>query len=455
MTRIRARLAGLLLAGLLTGSACAQQGAGIPGKNGWLFYRLDLTDASEQPAVDSTLDLVARLSRMLEDNGTRLAVAIVPVKMRIHAEHLPTPLPPFLEGHYARSLKTLRQQGVRAVDLDTVFRGSPLRDGDTPPFLRQDSHWSPTGAHLAASAIGTAIAADPALSEALAASPERDWRLVWEPQPVVFPPGDLSLLLPPGTPKPEPERVRVFRVSRPDGGTLLGEPPPGGVMLLGSSYSGEWTGFPGALRAVLRRDVPALSTPADRGQWIGLDSALRDEAFQKHRPRLLIWEIPERSLAAPPSYRWRDPRYVMDDRDWLAQAGAWIDTRCAPPRTGGRFEASGLLAGQTPEDTVRVAASTAADFIDIALEPAADPGDYLALTVSGKGTTQITIDALGPGTPARRSRFPFVGDGEARPLRVALRPDGQKITRLRLYPGKTRGFTLSGLRFCRLPGAAH
>jgi len=47
---------------------------------------------------------------------------------------------------------------------------------------------------------------------------------------------------------------------------------------------------------------------------------LKDDSFKYNRPKILIWEIPERDMIAPPEYKYREARYQMKSNDWLEQA---------------------------------------------------------------------------------------------------------------------------------------
>jgi alginate O-acetyltransferase complex protein AlgJ len=49
---------------------------------------------------------------------------------------------------------------------------------------------------------------------------------------------------------------------------------------------------------------------------------LKDEAFKTRQPKLIIWEIPEREFRSPPNYKFRDPRYQIDNTAWLDRIAA-------------------------------------------------------------------------------------------------------------------------------------
>ena len=67
----------------------ADPAAGIIGKNDWLFYRYELTQAADAAGTNQSIDLTRRFGKVLAANGIELALTLVPLKMRIYSEHLP------------------------------------------------------------------------------------------------------------------------------------------------------------------------------------------------------------------------------------------------------------------------------------------------------------------------------------------------------------------------------
>jgi alginate O-acetyltransferase complex protein AlgJ len=65
-----------------------------------------------------------------------------------------------------------------------------------------------------------------------------------------------------------------------------------------------------------------ISIPVDQGPWVGMDTYLKDEAFKTRQPKLIIWEIPEREFRSPPNYKFRDPRYQIENTAWLDRIAA-------------------------------------------------------------------------------------------------------------------------------------
>ena len=96
------------------------------------------------------------------------------------------------------------------------------------------------------------------------------------------------------------------------------------ITVIGSSYTNKNTGYPDGLRFTLQRDILDISIPVDQGPWVGLESYFRDDAFQTNKPKLIVWEIPERELRSPPNYKYRDARYVSDNNEWFTRVSALV-----------------------------------------------------------------------------------------------------------------------------------
>ena len=62
-----------------------------------------------------------------------------------------------------------------------------------------------------------------------------------------------------------------------------------------------------------------------------MESYLRDDAFQTAPPKVLIWEMPERDMHAPPDYKYREARYVTSNADWLKRVTELVK-KAAPTR---------------------------------------------------------------------------------------------------------------------------
>lgn len=299
----------------------ADESAAILGKNEWLFYKYELADASQYPQTQKTSELIKNFNAVLSARGITLTVVMVPIKMRVYAEFLPddTRLDEPTRQNYARMLDHFKTLGINVADVNSAFMGSHLRLSDTPLFFRLDSHWTPTGAMVAAEAVTRSLEAHATSARWLAGIPNVGYSIKVANQKRPSRGRDLVHQLPPNAPTFEPEKLAQVNIFRSEGraADLLGNPDAVEIGLVGSSYSRDWTGFPDALRYVLQRDVVSLAVGADQGSWVGMEHYLRDEAFQSKPPKLLIWEMPERDMHAPPDYLYREARYISSNADWL------------------------------------------------------------------------------------------------------------------------------------------
>ena len=294
----------------------------VGGKEGdWLFTPYEFATESDAQDTQATIQLLEKANALFARNGIAMALVIVPSKIRIHADQLPAskPLDAYSAKKYDTIVKALTGGGVTVINLNQSFLASPHRQSDTPLFLRLDTHWSPSGAMLAAETIKSGIDASPTLKAALAATPEINFALAWAKGKSVTRARDMVRLLPAGSPAYPPEQVLNFKVSKAAASQagLLGSGDKVGITLIGSSYTNKNTGFPDAVRYALQRDLLDISLPVDQGPWYGMDAYLRDEAFRTQKPKLIIWEIPEREFRSPPNNKFRDARYVIDNNEWL------------------------------------------------------------------------------------------------------------------------------------------
>ena len=321
---------GAMLASALgvTVSQAAETTATIIGKNDWLFVKYEFALPSDLPDTQATVQLIEKTSKLLSANGIALAVVIVPSKVRIYAEHLPdsAKLDSYTADKYESVAKTLVDSGVNVVNLNQAFLNSPLRNSDTPLFLRLDTHWAPAGALLAAQTVKAEIDRNPTLNAALAATPETKYTFSWNSRKINHRARDLVNLLPKEAQNFAYEQILLFKSEKVQAAQagLLNAGDNVGITVIGSSYTNKNTGYPDGLRFTLQRDLLDISIPVDQGPWVGLESYFRDDAFQTNKPKLIIWEIPERELRSPPNYKYRDTRYISDNNEWFTRVSALV-----------------------------------------------------------------------------------------------------------------------------------
>lgn len=435
----------------------AESANAFVGKNEWLFYNYEILEVTNADTTNVSLDLIQRFNKVLSANGVNLVIGMVPVKMRIYSDQLPDDVKVnnFTAGNYDRIVKALQAARVNTVDINTAFANSPKRNSDTPLFFKLDTHWTPTGAMLAAETIKAAIDATPSLKGALDVTPPEAFKLAVANRKRPSKARDLIEQLPKNALTFTPEMVAQVNVSRvqPPKEDLLGNRAPNGLTLVGSSYSMDWTGFADALRFSLQRDILSVAVAADQGSWVGMESYLRDDSFQTKAPKILIWELPERDMRAPPDYKFRDPRYLTNSTEWLMRTSAWVQSSCKPSASGAKLMPVGLAAsaGNVKGTKVSTGATTDNDFIEINFDKPVDKLDYLSALMSTAASKSVILEASGPGSVTRRFTINVPGDDAAHILKTPLPAAGTGFTKVRIFPGKSTAFVFDSPQLCKQP----
>ena len=435
-----------VLTGLMSGAARAAgtvtaplpgEATGMVGKNGFLFYRYEIAQASDAPDTRSTLQLLAKMSQQFAANDVTLALMVVPSKIRIYADQLPggLKLDAYTDGKYEAAMKYLRANNVHVVDLNQAFLRSPVRTSDTPLFLRLDTHWAPSGALLAAQTVRETVEGNPELKRAWQAAPEVPYTLTFASAKVNKRERDLIAQLPKGAPEFAPEQILPFTVARAGAGSsgdlLSQDSAPVLVTTIGSSYTDAILGYPEALRHTLQRDVLDISIPVLRGPWVGMEAYLQDASFQRSRPKLLIWEIPERELRSPPNYRFREARYIKDNQEWLLRNAAWVQKECQ----------------QTSIKVTQI--ETGAQQVLLGFEPALGPLDYVRFSVPPQGSRNWQLEVSNKAGLKRSLPLVVADDEQSFEVKLALPALTGGVEQLRLS-AKTAGMA-KDWQVCRLP----
>jgi alginate O-acetyltransferase complex protein AlgJ len=444
----------LLIGTLGMSTVRGEETEGIVGKNEWLFNKYEVLRSTDAAGTAQSIELIGRFNRVLKANGVSLAVTMVPLKMRIYSEYLPDSvnLSDFMATNYEQIGKALQAGGVTFIDLNTPFLSSPKRKSDTPLFFRLDSHWSFTGSMLGAQTIKAGIDANKVLKGALDATPEVVYRMSDGKRKLPSKARNLLAVLPRNSGPFAPEQftpVSVTRAQAMSEDSRLSI----GVTAAGSSSSKEWTGFVDALRYVLQRDIENVSVTGDIGPWVGMESYLRSDAFQANSPKLLIWEWAEATMRAPPDYQFQAARYVSNNTEWLLRASAWVQAACKSSTVTARLARVGLVANgvNMKGGDVVTGPTKENEFIEIAFDKPIEKLDYLAARVVTAGSKNLILEGMGSGTATRRFTMNVPGDDAIHMLKTPLPSNGGGFSKVRIYPGKSDGFTLKDLQICRQP----
>jgi len=264
------------------------------GRAGWLFLTDELRfHEAAQSQRAARVELLARAAQGLQRDGVQLVVALAPDKARLYADRLAEGrLPDYTRDRYQDTLAALRARGVNVVDL---LQPLALAAAGAEVYYRSDTHWNTVGARSAAAAVAEAVRRmRPDL-------PRTDF-VTDPPGALQERPGDLIRLMGlanvPASLRPRADREAPLqtRQTSADSGGLFGDASVP-VVLTGTSYSlrGNFHGF---LQQALGAKV--LNAAQDGSGFLqSATQYLKDEAYRSSKPKVLIWEVPERFLDAP------------------------------------------------------------------------------------------------------------------------------------------------------------
>jgi len=297
--RLSRRALALSGAALAAPALAEIRGDVVIGRDGWLFAAWEDVRAGNLAGVRRVGGLISEAIGILKQGGIELGIVLVPMRARIYREFLPDNfrMGAEAEQRYATLLAEWRRAGALMPDLATAFAGLRTRERD-PIFFKQDNHWRPPAAYLAAEEMARAAA--PARLPASSRPGTRlgDWVNFTQAT------ADLAALLPQAERARFPmERYRI-RAVPPAVGSLLGDDDAGSdVALAGNSFTMPLFGFTPALSAALGRPISLFMRAGNFGHWKMLTEYLSGPIFRNTRPRLLIWQLLEGNMEHMPDQR--------------------------------------------------------------------------------------------------------------------------------------------------------
>jgi len=414
----------------------------IVGKDDWLFYKYEIFDHSAKQDISQNIELVSKINKILKVNDIELLVVLVPLKMRIYSENLEPNralLNPFMEDTYNNVAMRFSQEDINFTNLNEVFLKSSERNGLTPLYFKYDSHWSPTGAMLAAKAIKNTIDNASSLRGAFEKTQITEYSLS-KHGIINWPKGDLTPneLLPPGYVSKGIERAENYSVIKKnndvglfDGGDI------GDLIEVGSSYSKPWTLFPSALQFSLQRNPVFYAITADKGPWYAMLSMLQDGTFQKHRPKLVIWEILERELKVLPDYPYREERYRFNNQEWIYRAVALIEKNCRPSNL--QVKVANKINGKESKEF---------DYVEVGFPKGSSKMNYLSFYE--KGSSIIRVELFSTEKNSTKMTFELPINKESI-VKVPLYTTKGNVSKIRIFPGVTAGFKADNFQICNQP----
>lgn len=431
------------MAGLLVGPlAMAQepQSLAMEGKDGWLYGRHEIPLIEKKPDLDQAIRLIARLNQVLAKEQTLLVMSVIPSKIETHAEHLPDgfTIPPHMAAWYGGIITDLRRQGVRAVDLKPAMIKAAQDWRVDLPYFKYDTHWTPLGATVAAWAIRQDLIQRPDVVDALDQLKTEKSRLRWQPKamPQNFS-RDLANLFPDNATRFPTEPVRRSTLKRMGSKSLLDDEGKEHMALIGSSMSGEGSGFADGLRYSFQREIFNYAINADVGPWVAIRNYLRFVSQKEMEPKVIIWEMPERALSLLPSNPVRQAQYRLSETDWLLEVLAYADRQCQPLPAGPEIKADKVKNDQA--EGFRISAGTGA------------PLAYARIQASAESLSLVDVEyTTSDGTKATRP-LTLPGDDASYVIKLPLSLGGQPVREVRVVPAAGSRLMLESMQTCAYP----
>jgi alginate O-acetyltransferase complex protein AlgJ len=265
------------------------------GHDGILFLTEEMIWHREAEQHQETrVQLLAQVSRILQQQGVTLVVALVPDKSRILQHHVRGGYPRQIAPRYDSAVAALRAAGVSVVALDAALKPGA---GAGSTYYSSDTHWNQNGARAAAADIARhVLRLVPVTSEskfhteAVGPSAPRTGDLVT----MMGLAGAPSWLRPP-VDEEAPLRTIEKKPASAEASLFGNAAVP--VVLVGTSYSLR-ANFHGFLQESL--GVPVLNAARDGAGFLqAAGEYFRNEAFTSDKPQVVIWELPERFLQTP------------------------------------------------------------------------------------------------------------------------------------------------------------
>ncbi len=279
----------------------------VIGRDDWLYTAEEFDPPGNPQQVADNWQLIRGVQAELQQRGVELVVLLLPAKARLYPEHLAEQKPVELQqGLYQSAQQRMQQYGLNGPELLQSLREGKRRQ---EVFLRTDTHWTPFGASVVASATAEYL------------RERQQWSggaVDYQTQVIGSEThkGDLLSYLPLDpyfeALQPAAERLEKRQTEQQgEGGDLFGSSAPE-VALVGTSYSAnpKWN-FLGSLREALHADLYNYAEDG-HGPLVPMLRLLAKGKKETEGLRLVLWEVPERYLAQPSDLDEFDPQ-------WLAQ----------------------------------------------------------------------------------------------------------------------------------------
>jgi len=322
----------------------------VIGRDGWLFFRPNITYATHPPFTHYVKDArlrckdpfpaIASFARDLRSRGIDLVVVPVPVKPSIYPEKLTAlydeSLGPPVNVYAEEFFRRLRQEGITVIDLTRTLWDAKPRG---KLYLSMDTHWTPLGMSVFADALAEELVRRHGwLSERLREYAVRPLKVAHT--------GDIQVMLnlPSWSRMYGKEEVVIEQVLDQATGKLV-EPDPGSpIVLLGDSFTNvfslaemNWGDHAGLGEHLARRLGRPIDVIAVNG---GAPTATRQKFARRGiiaGKKLVVWAFATRELITPDT-AW-DVVPLPEERARAAEEGrievtAEVLAVSRPPRPG-------------------------------------------------------------------------------------------------------------------------
>ncbi|SED00834.1 alginate O-acetyltransferase [Pseudomonas anguilliseptica] len=264
----------------------------VLGRDGWLFTNQEyLVPNNLLRNLDKQLAQISKVQEQLAQQGKRLILLPIPMKLDTYAQHSAYAPTEQITGLYERFSEALRERGIATVNLRSAYLTAAA---DEQLFLRNDTHWSPKGAELAAQTLALQfpeLRADTAYVTRAVSEKAVEGDLLnylkFDPRldPSYFKPVHINL-------------YETLKQNQPLAADSLFGDESLSLALVGTSYTriDDWN-FIGFLKQALQRDLISVALEA-RGPFQSMDEFLATSAAASSDLQTIIWEFPLRTLLA-------------------------------------------------------------------------------------------------------------------------------------------------------------
>ena len=307
------------LSGMPDAQALTIMNGVVVGKNGWLFLAFDDPRQGGAARLPQVTKIINDAVGLIRARGIECAVLVAPAKARIYPEFLPDDwtFSPEAERRYRLAMEQLRAGGAVVPDLAQLFANGRRSAPDEALYFRNDIHWTPAAAQLAA----TELVAQ--LSQRIRLPPSRaPGTRLGERVQMPGTENDLLNLLP-GAERSK-YQVEPYLVRRPvaaAGRDALLQDDAADVAVVGNSYAQPKYNLAPMISSLLNRPVSLSWENHLKGPYRVLLSYLQGAGFKRQRPKVLVWNIIEQDFGLLPSDGRAFPNNAISPDEFLAGIG--------------------------------------------------------------------------------------------------------------------------------------